>query len=198
MAPDMRWVFRVLPVVLMVALVTLVLMANSLPERRTLQRSVVIEAPVADVYRRVGYIRGWEGWYVPPQVGRFEGPEHGAGGTLIVDDEESNEVRRLVLTETSSPGFVWYEMPDKDQNPYDIRGGFALKATKDGQTLVTSSQELISRTSDDWMARTGERWFLYGFADTLVGTVLERELHNLKGAVEGLPPPGSSTSTAAQ
>jgi hypothetical protein len=187
----MRRFFKALPVALLVLVVSVIAGASQLPRSRTLERSLVIEAPAAEVYGHLAHIRKWRGWYVGPDAGTFEGPEHGAGGVLVVRDPESRELRRLELVATSSPTHVAYRFPEADQAPYDIEGHFDLQVLGPERTRVVSRQKLRARAGDDaWLARTGERWFLYAFADRFVGSILLRELHNLKAAVEGLPPPG--------
>lgn len=145
------------------------------------------------VFDRLARIRKWSGWYLPPGEGQFEGPELGAGGTLVVAAPEDGAQRRLRLVSTSSvpPMEVVYTFPDVDQLPYEIEGRFELEPA-DGGTKVRSSQSLRSRAAeDDWMARTGERWFLSIMADRFVGSILDRELQNLKAAAEGRPVPAA-------
>lgn len=195
----MRWPFKVLPLVVFAAVVLAIASARWLPESRVLERSVVIAASPEEVYEHLAQIRKWRGWYVAPGVGRFEGPALGAGGTLIIEDQEAQELRRLEITGTSTPSLVKYRFPEKDQTPYDIEGRFELRPRSGPSaggstpaTEVVSYQRLRSRANPgSWMALAGERWFLYLLADRLVGPILERELHNLKGVVEDLPPPGS-------
>lgn len=185
----MRWVFKLLPLALFVFIAAGILRARSLPRERTLEREIIIEAPRTEVYRRLATISGWRGWYVPPGEGRFEGPASGPGATLVIEAE--GQTRRLQLTETSSPSFVTYTFPDMDAMPYEIRGTFDLSDLDPRRTRVISRQALRGRAGDsEWMSLAGERWFLSVLADRFVGSILERELHNLKGAIEGLPAPG--------
>ena len=186
----MRLLFRILPVALLVLIAAGLIAGQSLPEERVIARSIVIEAAPARVFERVGRIRGWQGWYVAPDAeARFEGPE-GAGGALVVADETSGEERRLVLTETSSPSLAVYAFPSVEGMPFEIEGRIEVEADPAG-SRVTSSQRLLAQSSG-FMIRAGERWFLAALAPNLIGSILERELHNLTGAVEGLPPPGSA------
>ena len=181
----MRWFFRILPVALALVLVAGLLIARGLPKTSTLERDLVIEAPPAVVYEHLARIRRWSGWYVAPDAGRFEGPEIGAGGTLILVDPEAQEMRRLELVKTSSPSEVAYRFPEVEQLPFDVAGSFHLSEAGSGRTLVTSRQHLTARAPEDaWMSLASERWFLYLMADRFVGSILERELHNLKQAVE--------------
>lgn len=183
----MRRVFLFMPITLLVLVVLCIASAQYMTAERTIERSLTIEAPIHQVYPRIAHIRQWSGWYIPPEAGRFEGPEVGAGGTLIMVDPESQEVRRLMLTETSSPSSVGYKFPDKDQLPFSITGVFELETVAKG-TQVTSRQHLAAQSpSDQWTRIAGERWFLYGFANPFVGSILERELLNLKKAIEGTP-----------
>lgn len=184
----MRLFFRLLPVALLLFIGGALLFGQSLPSEMTLRRSLLIEASPAEVFERVGRIRGWQGWYVPPEAGIFEGPE-GTGGALVVEDEETGEPHRIVLTETSSPTLVRYAFPKRDQDPFEIDGSFELKAVPEG-TEVTSSQQLVAKDGG-FMRNAGSRWFLKLLADNLIGSILERELHNLKSVLEDLPPPGT-------
>lgn len=184
----MRWIFRVLPIALVLGLSLAIWRSGSLPDARTLTRTIVVRTSAAEAYERLARIRGWEGWYIPPGQGEFEGPDMGAGGTLAMTSEEDGARRRLQLVATSSvpPIEVVYTFPDVDQLPYEIEGRFRLEALDAGRTRVVSSQALRSRAPDeDWMARTGERWFLFLLADRFVGSILDRELQNLKAALEG-------------
>lgn len=184
----MRWFFKILPLALLVLVVGGLLGARNLPRARRLERSLIIEAPQLEVYRRLAIIERWRGWYVPPDKGRFEGPAEGPGATLVLTTEGA--VRRLRLTETSSPSRVAYTFPYMDDMPYEIEGSFAVESIGPDQSRVTSTQALRGRAEDsEWMSMAGERWFLALLADRFVGSILERELHNLKGAIEGLPPP---------
>ena len=186
----MRSVFMFLPVALLLLIAGGIGSARFMNTQRTIERSLIINTPVARVYNRLSHIRQWSGWYVPPETGRFEGPEQGPGGTLIVSDPESEEIRRLKLVETSSPSLVTYTFPQgdlsaKSQLPFDIKGSFHLVPHTSTHTRIISRQKLTAKTPDsEWVSAAGERWFLYIFADFLVGSVLERELHNLKGALE--------------
>ena len=195
----MRGFFKFLPIGLLAAIVASITYAQFLPTTRTLKRSVTIEASSpAQVYDHIAHIRKWSGWYVPPGAGRFEGPELGAGGTLILIDPQDQEMRRLQLVETSSPSLVKYHFPEAEQLPFDISGWFQLE-TEQSKTRVTSYQQLTARAANSaWMAATGERWFLYLFADRFVGSILERELHNLKSAVENKTAPSSASSSHPQ
>ncbi len=178
----MRTGFRILPIALFSVVLGGVAIAGWLPESLVLERRVEVEAPPAAVLERLVAIERWRGWYLPPGEGRVEGPARGAGGALVLEDPEAGELRRIVLTETSSAG-VAYRFPEKDQTPFDIEGRFSVEAGPPGTSRVTSRQSLRAR-STAWMARAGERWFLSLLADRLIGSVLERELENLKRAVE--------------
>lgn len=190
----MRLLFRILPIGLLLLIALGVLTGRQLPAEHEVARSLFIEAPPPAVFDRVGRIRGWEGWYVPPGEGRFEGPE-GEGGVLVVEDEETGETLRLELTETSSPTRVRYRFPHGPEDPFRIDGRFELEAVEGG-TRVTSVQHLRAQ-SDGWLRAAGERWFLRMLANNLIGSVLSRELDNLRREVLGLPPPGAERDQAS-
>lgn len=186
----MRPLFVALPVTLCLALLLGIGWAQRLPESQSVERSLTIRASPSTVYGHVAHIRRWPGWYIPPGSGRFEGPEDGTGGTLILFDEEAREVRRLELVSTSSPSEVVYRFPNQEQVPFAIEGRFEFARDDAGYTRVTSRQALTALAdSGNWFGTASERWFLFLMADRFVGSILDRELHNLKGVVEGLPPP---------
>lgn len=187
----MRRILIALPLLILAVMAAGILGGQWLDAERRISRELRIEAPIAEVYARVGRIRGWEGWYVPPDGGAtFEGPEEGAGGQVVVRDDKSGALRMLELTETSSPTLVRYRFPEESGMPFQIDGRFELEPVE-GATLVRSEQHLVSMAKrSQWTRLASERWFLQALSNSLIGSILERELHNLKSAVEGLPPPG--------
>ncbi|MBX2812155.1 MAG: SRPBCC family protein [Myxococcales bacterium] len=181
----MRSIFAVLPVLLLLVVAGGIVSAQYMDTERTIERQVVIDANIAQVYARVARIRQWAGWYIPPEAGRFEGPEWGAGGTLVIVDPENQEQRRLELVKTSSPTMVGYQFPEAEHLPYDIVGSFHFEKVRSDSTRVLSRQQIKARASDqEWTRAAGERWFLRMLANRMIGSILERELSNLKNAVE--------------
>lgn len=193
----MRPFFKALPIILLLLVAAGVGIGQILPDERTIARRLTIDAEPAEVFDRVGRIRGWSGWYVAPDAeARFEGPE-GSGGALVVVDENTGEERRLVLTETSSPSLAVYAFPQVEAMPFEIEGRFEIRPEGDGRATVRSAQRLRGRAGGIF-AQAGGRWFLAVLAPNLIGSILERELHNLKAAVEGRPLPAAPAPPEAQ
>lgn len=166
---------RMLPLVGLLLIGLFWLAGSMLPARKTVSRSIHIERPVGPVYERLNGIEGWKGWFVAPEAdARFEGPKDGPGGSMVVAVDDVS--MRLRLTETSSPSRIGYVThPDGDEDGA-TEGWVHLEPDGDGTEVTwkeTGSAHGVSL-----------RWMLYLMGDRMVGSVLERTLHNLKSLME--------------
>ena len=181
----MRRLLRILPLLLLIAVLSMLMFARAIPSTKRLERQILIYSPHAQVFKKLGQIREWEGWYVPPGVGKFEGPKVGPPGTLSVYDETTKQSVSVQLTFTSSTS-IKYKFPDRNEAPFDIEGEFQIEIMSPNKVKVTSIQRLASRSENSsYIAMTGERWFLYVFADRFIGSIMQKELSNLKTVTEG-------------
>ncbi|MEM1023809.1 MAG: SRPBCC family protein [Myxococcota bacterium] len=171
---------RILPPLFFIALGAFAWWISTLPEDMKIERSLHVEAEPQAVFERVAYIRRWEGWFVgQDQEVRFQGPDGGPGGVLVMTVEERDVT--LVLTETSTPSAVRYQFweggPDaKVDADMKTQGEIAIAASDGGATVSIIEEAHIGGTFG--------RWMVYLLGDFMVGSILERQLHNLKSALE--------------
>lgn len=166
-----------LPVILLMGLGLFWATGALLPAELTVRRTVEIEAAPGRVYAHVDGVESWRQWYVGPDAKvRQEGASTGSGGALIRTEEDGTE-NRFELTETSSPTAVSYRYHRVEDPEEAVRGRLEVEATTDGKSRVTLEE--TGRA-----AGVSFRWILYVAGDRMVGSMLERLLHNLKSLVE--------------
>jgi len=176
----MKNVLRALPPLVLIGLGALAWFISTLPPEMKVERSLEMAAEPKVVFERVAHIRRWKGWFAgEEQAVRFEGPSGGPGGRLVMTVEEQDVT--LELTETSTPSAVRYHFweggPDADVDADQrTRGEIAIEETELGARVTITEEAHVG-------GRLG-RWIVYLMGDFMVGSILERQLHNLKSALE--------------
>ncbi len=170
---------RILPILLLGGLALFFASARWLPAEMSIERSLQIEAPPARVFRHLDTVEEWRSWY----TGLDADTEVQSPARLVVRFEDGT-ARVLEITETSSPTLVAYRFfplasASESASPVEpvdpVEGSFVIKQ-KGSDCRVTNRETAAVPLS--------YRWILYLAGDTLMGQVIERELHNLKSLVE--------------
>jgi hypothetical protein len=176
----MKNVLRALPPLVFISLGALAWYISTLPPDMKVERSLEIAADPSAVFERVAHIRRWEGWFAGEEQDlRFEGPASGPGGRLVMTIEEQEVT--LELTATSTPSAVHYHFweggPEAEVDPDQrTQGRIAIEASEGGSQVTISEEAHIGGTLG--------RWIVHMMGDFMVGSILERQLHNLKSALE--------------
>ncbi len=182
----MRSFFKFLPLGLLVVIIAARIYAQNLPEDFAVERRLEMEVSRDQAFAQVASIKNWQNWYVDKDAGpRISGPEVGKGGKLTIKDQESNEDRSVEIVSTSSTGptaVVEYHLPHAQADTLKLKCTFSFEALSENKTLVISRQE--AKATD-----LPTKFYGHVFANDVIGSMLMRELHNLKGELEGLPKP---------
>jgi hypothetical protein len=152
------------------------------PSKAVVERSGVIEAPVATVYSQINDLKTWPEWnpwtkMQAAQSLQFATPSQGAGTwyswTNAQDDRSSG---KLVILRSDPTKGVYYQMLFKDMRP--VLSGLEIKPTKDGKGTII---HWYLETRLGWMPW----WKFRGFmADRLMGPQVEQGLTALKARCE--------------
>jgi hypothetical protein len=152
------------------------------PPDAVVDRSGVIEAPVATVYGQISDLRTWSEWnpWTKMQAThslRFSEPSYGAGAWYSWENPQQQEASGKLTILRSDPGKgVYYDMHFKDMKP--VSSGLEIKPTSDGKGTVV---HWYLKTRLGWLPW----WKFRGFmADRLMGPQVEQGLTELKKRCE--------------
>lgn len=159
------------------------LLSLLLPSRAVVERSGVIDAPIATVYKEINDLRGWPRWNpwtaAAPQEITYSSPATGTGAyyTWSGIQMEKRISGKVTITDSDLHKGVHYRMDFNAMKP--VIAGIELKPSADGNgTAIMWHLE----THLGWMPWWKFRGFL---ADRLMGTQLEDGLTRLKNICEG-------------
>ena len=164
---------------LAVFVVALVVAAYLLPRHYRVERSTVINAPVAKIFPRVADMRGWKGWTVwherDPNIKNDYSPEQGVVGAWSAweSKKEGNGRATLTAIETGQRLVYRLEFPDLGM----VSTGTFVFAAEGNATKVTWSDE------GDLGMNPMSRWFGL-FLDKMLGADFEAGLAKLKRTTE--------------
>lgn len=172
-------ILKWLLVVVLVLVLVLLVGGLMLPRSFTVERSVVVSAPVADVYAQVAAPRAWKAWSVwnrrdPAMQITYSGPAEGTGATWAWKSASEGD-GRMTMTAAQPPNRVGYALyfPDFDSTS---TGSFTF-TPEDGATRV------VWQMQGDMGANP-----LYHWMPLLMRGTMERDfdagLANLKALVE--------------
>jgi hypothetical protein len=175
----MRWFIRIASG-LVLAVIVLVLAGFLVPAGYTVQRSIVIAAPVERIYPLIATPKRWREWSMwnrrdPAMSMTWFGPDAGAGAGWTWDSRSEGKGKMTLLTGDPAHGMT-YELFFPD---YDISstGELRLDALADGSTQVTWNN----------IGHVGWNPLMHYMAlamDRMVGPDFEAGLANLKAIAE--------------
>jgi effector-binding domain-containing protein len=169
---------------LVVVIALIVIISFLLPNNVTVERSVIVNAPIEIVYRQVNDFHNWEKWSPwmekdPDMEIEYFGSEKGKGskycwvgdpesvgkGCLsIVDEEENTSIKTLLEFEGTSPG----------------NGNWTFEKISDGVKVTWAMESDMSEP-----IIVGKYFGL--LMDGLIGPDFEKGLSNIKNIVESMP-----------
>jgi hypothetical protein len=152
------------------------------PSKAVVERSGVIDAPVAVVYSQINELKTWQEWNPWTKLEavntlQFSDPSQGKNAwyswTSATNDAASGKL--TVLRSEPDKG-VYYNMVFKDMRP--VMGGLEIRPSKEGTGTVI---HWYMETQLGWKPW----WKLRGFmADRLMGPQVEQGLTELKARCE--------------
>jgi hypothetical protein len=152
------------------------------PPDAVVDRSGVIEAPVAIVYGEISELKTWTAWnpWTKMQAGhslRFSEPSHGAGAWYSWESSPQQEASgKLTILRSDPAKGVYYNMHFSNMKP--VTSGLEIRPTKDGKGTVV---HWYLKTRLGWLPW----WKFRGFmADRLMGPQVEQGLTELKARCE--------------
>ncbi len=152
------------------------------PPKAVVDRSGVIEAPVAVVYSQISELKTWAEWNPWTKVQaanslQFSDPSHGVGAWYSWDDARRPAASGKLTVLRSDPARgVYYNMLFKGMKP--VVSGLEIKPAKDGKSTVV---HWYIETKLGWLPW----WKFRGFmADRLMGPQVEEGLTRLKERCE--------------
>jgi len=164
---------------LAVFVVALVVAAYLLPRQYRIERSIVINAPVAKVFPRAADMREWKGWTMwherDPNIKNDYSPEQGVVGAWSAWESKKEGNGRATLTTVEAGRRLVYrlEFPDLGM----VSTGTFVFATEGNATKLTWSD------AGDLGNNPLNRWFGL-FLDKIVGPDFEAGLAKLKRTTE--------------
>jgi hypothetical protein len=162
---------KVVPGLLLLAIAIFWIAGRTLPDSFTIQSELAMDAPAPAVFARVRTAGEWRAWFVGPESeARVEGD-----GRLILEHEGVEHV--LEITETSSPTQVRFRHYSDGSGLEPVEGRIDIEGSDGGSRVRI--EERVS------VPASAQRWLVWLFGEELMTQVLDRELHNLKGVVEG-------------
>ncbi|WP_090103014.1 SRPBCC family protein [Chitinophaga sp. CF118] len=160
--------------------VLLFLLSLLLPSRAIVERSGVIDAPVATVYSQVNDLKGWQAWnpwMAGQKINYAATAGQGAYGTWTVTQAEKRIASKVTITNSEPDKGVYYNMDFEGMK--SVKGTFNFKPSSDGKGTVIMWRLETQLGYLPW-------WKFRGFlADRLTGPQLEDGLTKLKSICEG-------------
>jgi carbon monoxide dehydrogenase subunit G len=161
--------------------VLLFLLSLLLPARAVVERSGVIDAPIATVYGQVNDLKTWQSWnpWMEAQDVTFSATTAGTGayGNWIVSQSQKHIPGKVSISNTEPDKGVYYNMDFEGLKP--VKGTFNFKPSSDGKGTVIMWRVETQLGYLPW-------WKFRGFlADRLTGPQLEDGLTKLKSICEG-------------
>ncbi|HRV82001.1 MAG TPA: SRPBCC family protein [Planctomycetota bacterium] len=170
------------------ALVLLVLVSYLvgffLPQTYEVSRSVVIDAPMADIHAKVDDLHTWIVWsdFKPPAdtetESTYEGPEKGPGSAWHWGGLGDIKPAKLTILTSHPDHGITYSL-DMDGGRVQTTGDVRYEATPEGVRVTISNK---GELPTPW-----SRYFAF-LADKSIGPTFERSLQGLKQAVEATEP----------
>lgn len=165
--------------VLIILVVAVAAIGLFLPAKYSVERSIVINAVPDKVHKYVGDLEKWEEWSPwkeedPNVVVTFGEKTSGVGASQSwVGDSGTGA---LTITESSPDSGIEYDLLF-DGGTYECKGSMRYYRLADGDTKVTWSM------SGD-MGKSLTSGYFALLMDTMVGSMFEKGLSNLKNTVE--------------
>ena len=173
---------RTLLSAIVVIIVVVVVVGLFLPTSYTVERSIVIDAPVAQIHEYVGDLDRWAAWEPwkegdPTLVVTYGEKTRGVGASQSWVGESGGGA--LTFTKDSPTEGIEYDLVF-DDGTYVCRSAMTYDPLQDGGTRVTWTME------GDMGAPVIGGYFAL-MMDPMVGGTFDRGLSNLKKRVEGQP-----------
>lgn len=152
------------------------LLSLLLPSRAVVERSGVIDAPIATVYARLNDLKGWPAWN-PWMAGQEISYDTERTAAWTVVNGEKRIPAKLMITSSIPAEGVLYDMNFEGMK--GVKGTFNYKPSVDGKGTVILWRMETQLGYTPW-------WKLRGFlADRVSGPQLEDGLTKLKSICEG-------------
>lgn len=171
-----RLLFRVL----LILLILLVVIGFLLPSAAQLERSILIQAPAAEIFPRLNGMRAFHAWSPwtgidPDTIYRFEGPEQGVGSRMTWASGNAQVGRGSQEITESVP-----------EQRIETRLEFGDKGNGTA-TFLLEPEGPATRVR--WQFSTVFGWDLFGryvglMLDSMIGTSYTKGLKTLKSSVE--------------
>lgn len=161
--------------------VLIFLLSLLLPSRAVVERSGVIDAPIATVYAQVNDLKTWHSWnpWMLAQDITYSATTSGTGAysSWTVTQSDKRIPAKVTVTNSESQQGVYYNMDFEGLKP--VKGTFNFKPSTDGKGTVIMWRVETQLGYLPW-------WKFRGFlADRLTGPQLEEGLTKLKSICEG-------------
>lgn len=161
--------------------VLIFLLSLLLPSRAIVERSGVIDAPIATVYGQVNDLKTWPSWnpWMAAQEVTYSATAagNGASANWIVSQSQKRIPAKVIFTNSEPGKGVYYNMEFEGLKP--VNGTFNFKPSTDGKGTVIMWRVVTELGYLPW-------WKFRGFlADRLTGPQLEDGLTKLKSICEG-------------
>ena len=166
-------------VVLLILVVTVAVIGLFLPAKYSVERSIVIKSDPENVYMYVGNLKKWDDWAPwkeddPSAVVTLGEKTSGVGASQSwVGDSGTGA---LTITDSSPDSGIKYDLLF-DGGRYECKGSIQYSEIKAGDTRVTWAM------SGD-MGKSLTSGYFALLMDTMVGSMFEKGLKNLKSVVE--------------
>lgn len=171
-------ILRTILSVIVILIVILVVVGLFLPTSYTVERSIVIDAPAAQIHEYVGDLNNWDAWEPfregdPTIVVTYGEKTKGVGATQSWVGESGDGA--LTFTKDSPVEGIEYDLIfDQGTSESAIK----YSPLEDGETEVTWTM------SGDMGTPVIGGYFVL-MMDSMVGGMFDKGLSNLKGTVEG-------------
>lgn len=154
-----------------------------LPSNARVERSLVMRAAPEFLFTQIATLECWPNWTAwntnrfPDLTMRFEGPESGAGATLIAAGKSSGD-GTVCVTEANPASGISYRL-DFNHGTQLFDGAIRYRNAPDGLNVTWTLDAKLG-------PNPLKRWA--GLAmDSLMGGDMEKGLQNLQDAAEGRP-----------
>jgi hypothetical protein len=173
----MRFIKTFLSILIVLVLILLII-SFFLPDKVSVERSMVINAPTHEIFDKINTIQAWQEWSPwfeqdPNMEVEFYGPNSGVGSGYSWKSRKLGN-GQITITESIPFRLVGLELNFEQHGISET--GFILQSTRDG-TLVIWSMD----TELGWNPIT--RYFGL-FMDLMLGSEFQKGLQNLARVVE--------------
>jgi len=173
-------ILRTILSVIIILIVVLVVVGLFLPTSYTVERSIVVDAPPAQIHKYVGNLNNWDSWAPfregdPTIVVTHGEKTKGVGATQSWVGESGDGA--LTFTKDSPNEGIEYDVVF-DDGTYVCQGAMTYNPLEDGETEVTWTM-----SGDIGTPVIGGYFVL--MMDSMVGKMFDKGLSNLKHTVEG-------------